>query len=64
MATVFEPISPVPPMTTNFMFLSSIVDDWRLLKCFEKRDRLAYPDVKNGRTKCDSGPSRRRAKMP
>ncbi|HKN30557.1 MAG TPA: hypothetical protein VJY34_22820 [Roseiarcus sp.] len=29
MATVFEPIRPVPPMTTIFMGLTSYVDEWR-----------------------------------
>jgi hypothetical protein len=27
MATVFEPIRPVPPMTTIFMGLTSVLDD-------------------------------------
>jgi hypothetical protein len=29
MATVFEPIRPVPPMTTIFMVYPSLVGDWR-----------------------------------
>src|ERR1700753_3736372 len=31
MATVFEPIRPVPPITTIFMVGPSLVDDWRYL---------------------------------
>jgi hypothetical protein len=29
MATVFEPIRPVPPMTTIFMAYPPSFDDWR-----------------------------------
>jgi hypothetical protein len=29
MATVFEPIKPVPPMTTIFMGVTSVVSDGR-----------------------------------
>jgi hypothetical protein len=35
MATVFEPIRPVPPMTTIFMDLTSVVDEWRPFNGFE-----------------------------
>jgi hypothetical protein len=45
MATVFEPIRPVPPITTIFMVdlpyrWLEILDDWRSLNEFEKTVRM------------------------